>query len=297
MATCPDKDQSGSERLRADVALLAETIGERNTSCLDGLRRAETFLMERFTSLGYQPQREEFTADGMTVANIVVELAGTGDGAEIVIIGAHYDSAPGTPGANDNASGVAALLEIARQLREGRPKRTVRLVAFVNEEPPYFQTRQMGSWVHATLARQRGERIIAMLCLECLGIYSDLPGSQYYPPPLNHIYPDTGNFIAFCGNITSALLVRRCIMEFRAVTTFPSQWLVAPEHLPGIGWSDHWSFWQEGYQAVMITDTAFFRYGDYHTREDTVDKLDYGRMATVVEGIGCVVRKLVGGRW
>jgi Zn-dependent M28 family amino/carboxypeptidase len=208
------------------------------------------------------------------------------------VIGAHYDSVAGTAGANDNASGVAALLELGRLLKKTKPERTVRLVAFVNEEPPWFQTEEMGSLVYARRAKKRGERIVAMLALETIGCYSDLPKSQHYPAPFNMFYPDTGNFIAFVGNLRSRSLLRRAIGTFRATTPFPSEGVAAPESISGIGWSDHWSFWQEGYPALMVTDTAPFRYLHYHESEDTPEKLDYERMARVVTGLGRVAMEL-----
>jgi Iap family predicted aminopeptidase len=209
-----------------------------------------------------------------------------------MVIGAHYDSPTDSPGANDNASGVAALLELARQFKTARPVRTVRFVAFVNEEPPFFQTDLMGSRVYAANARKRGEKIVAMLALETIGYYSDQAGSQHYPPPFNLFYPDTGNFIAFVGNIASRSLVHSSIKIFRESTRFPSEGLAAPGFIPGIGWSDQWAFWQEGYPGIMITDTAPFRYPQYHQREDTPDKLEYEQMARVVAGIGRVVEEL-----
>jgi Zn-dependent M28 family amino/carboxypeptidase len=181
---------------------------------------------------------------------------------------------------------------LARALREIKPRRTVRLVAFVNEEPPYFQSESMGSLVYARRARERREKIVAMLSIETIGYYSDRPNSQQYPASLSHFYPDTGNFIGFVSDLGSLNLLRRVLGSFRKSTRFPSEGVAAPGGIPGIGWSDHWSFWQAGYPAIMITDTAPFRYPHYHASSDTPDKLDYDRMARVVEGIGNVVGEL-----
>jgi Zn-dependent M28 family amino/carboxypeptidase len=159
----------------------------------------------------------------------------------------------------------------------------------------------MGSLVHATGARKRNENIIAMLCLECLGVYSDEPNSQYIPIQLerypralvDQVFPDTANFIAFCSNIDSYPLLRQCVMEFRETTLFPSEAIATSKKVIGISWSDHWSFWNEGYSAIMITDTAFLRYNHYHNSSDTPDKLDYERMARVTEGLKRVIQKLL----
>jgi len=287
------EEQHLSERLRADVTMLAGTIGERNTNRYLQLQQSASYIGDRFRQLGYAVREEPYTANNMQVMNIEVELKGARKPDEIVVIGAHYDSPPESPGANDNASGVAALLELALQFKDAKSERTVRFVAFVNEEPPWFQTDQMGSRVYAANAGNRGEKIVAMLALETIGYYSDKPGSQQYPPPFSYFYPDTGNFIAFVGNLPSRSLLHTSIRTFRETTGFPSDGVAAPEFIKGIGWSDQWSFWQEGYPAIMITDTAPFRYPHYHEMTDTPDKLDYGRMARVVAGIGRVVEGLV----
>jgi peptidase M28-like protein len=305
MLTMPGKSHTGplppataaqrtcAERLESDVTMLAGTIGERNTRRYDRLQQAAAFIADALRQDGFTVREEPYTADGRQVTNVVAELPGKGRKGEIVLVGAHYDSPPGSPGANDNASGVAALLELARQFRGAAPERTLRLVAFVNEELPYFQTPLMGSRVHAAKAKQRGEKIVAMLSLETIGCYSDRPGSQQYPPPFSFFYPDTGNFVGFVGNLGSRQLVRDSIGTFRATTPFPSEGLAGPAFITGIGWSDHWAFWQEGYLGIMITDTAPFRYPHYHEPTDTPDKLDYDRMARVVGGVGRIVAGLV----
>jgi Zn-dependent M28 family amino/carboxypeptidase len=200
---------------------------------------------------------------------------------------------PGSPAANDNASGVAAILALARRFAGSPGDRTLRFVAFVNEEKPYAHTDQMGSVVYAWRCRQRGEKVTAMLSLETIGYYNDEPGSQKYPSPIGRFYPSTGNFIAFVGNTRYGWLVREAVAAFRRSEPFPSQGGVLPESIPNIGFSDHWSFWQEGYPALMVTDTANFRYPYYHMPEDTVDKVDFERMSRVVRGLGSVVAALV----
>lgn len=279
-------------RLREHVAMLAGTIGERNTLHYPALQQSAGYIGGQLRKMGYAVREETYLADDRQVMNLEAELKGTRRPEEIVVIGAHYDSVPGSPGANDNASGVAAMLELARQFNDAKPGRTLRFVAFVNEEPPWFQTELMGSRVYAAGARKRGEKIVAMLSLETIGSYSDIPGSQNYPPPFNLLYPDTGNFIGFVSNLDSRSLLHHSVKAFRETTQFPSEGLAAPEFIVGIGWSDQWSFWQEGYSGVMVTDTAPFRYPHYHEATDTPDKPDYARMSRVVAGIGRVVEGL-----
>jgi Zn-dependent M28 family amino/carboxypeptidase len=222
---------------------------------------------------------------GVRCENLEVTIAGGARASEIVLAGAHYDTVEGSPGADDNASGVAGLIEIARRLREARPQRTVKLVAFVNEEPPFFPCGQMGSGVYANAARRRGDDIRLMLSLEMLGCYRDEPGSQAYPPLLRWFYPERGNFIAFVSNLRSRRALAAFTRAFRAACDFPAERLAAPALVPGVSWSDQLSFWRAGYPALMVTDTAFYRYAHYHQPSDTPERLDYARMARVVEGL------------
>ena len=276
--------------LRRHVTHLAEDIGERNVSCRPReLAQAASDIEAELTVAGYQVRRQEYAVSGVTCCNLEVEILGRTQPEEIVIVGAHYDSVPGSPAANDNASGVAAILCLARRLAGFTLDRTLRLVAFVNEEAPYAHTDQMGSRVYARRCRQRAERVTAMLSLETIGCYDDTPGSQKYPPPFGLLYPTTGNFVAFVGNTRSAALVRRALGAFRRNEPFPAEGAAVPEAFSNIGRSDHWSFWQEGYPALMVTDTAPFRYRHYHTPDDTVDKIDFDRLARVVRGLEKVI--------
>lgn len=286
-----------ADQLRQDVTHLAVTIGQRNvTRQPKQLAEAARWIQGELGKAGYDLSHQRYDVAGVSCLNVDAEIRGTGASGEIVIVGAHYDSAVGTPGANDNGSGVAALLTLARRFAHRKAERTLRFVAFVNEEPPYFQTEQMGSLVYARRCRQRNEKISAMLSLETLGYYSDQPGSQKYPPPLSLLYPSTGNFIGFVGNTDSVELVRQIVSTFRASESFPSQGAALPGVIPGVGYSDQWSFWHEGYPGVMVTDTALFRYPHYHKAEDTPDKIDFDRMARVVRGLEKVIDVLVGGR-
>ncbi|UCE77815.1 MAG: M28 family peptidase [Gammaproteobacteria bacterium] len=282
------------DRLRTHVDALAGRIGERNVWHPEALAAAAGYIRATLEGAGYAVRAQSFESEGLTLKNLEVELPGDTASQKIIVVGAHYDSVAGTPGANDNASGVAALLEIARLLAGNRYARSVRLVAFANEEPPFFYTDAMGSTVYATRSRRRGEQIEAMLALETIGWYSDQPASQRYPFPFSLFYPDSGNFIGFVGNLSSRALVRRALGLFRASTAFPSEGVAAPGGMVGVHWSDHWSFWEAGYRAIMITDTALFRYPHYHAPTDTPDRLDYPSLARVTRGLAEVVAGLAG---
>jgi Zn-dependent M28 family amino/carboxypeptidase len=278
--------------LRKTATYLASNIGERNIIAYPQLQATATFIESWFKSLGYEVKSQEYVVQMRKVSNISVEIPGSTKSGEIIVVGAHYDTVYDCPGADDNTSGIAALLELARLLRESHPTRTIRFVAFVNEEPPWFQTESMGSLVYAREAHRKHENIVAAISLETIGMYSDRPGSQQYPEPMGLLYPDRGNFIGFVGNLSSRGLVRKAIRVFRQTGSIPSEGSAAPEFLSGVGWSDHWSFWQEGYPAIMVTDTAPFRNPNYHRPTDKPDTLDYDRMARVVSGLREVVLSL-----
>jgi Zn-dependent M28 family amino/carboxypeptidase len=239
--------------------------------------------------------RQEFETAGVKVRNLEVTCAGPGEGkTRLIVVGAHYDSAQGAVGANDNGSGVAALIELARAFRQVQPGEgfEIRFAFYVNEELPWFGTEKMGSNLHAAGLAREGRQVVAMLSLETIGWYSSSPGSQHYPFPFNLIYPSTADFIGFVANPRSRSLVRRIVGVFRRHAAFPSEGAVGLESIRGIGWSDQWSYWQRGWPAVMVTDTALYRYPHYHTLHDTPDKLDYDGLARVVKGLEGVVREL-----
>lgn len=280
------------DELRQHVEKLAGEIGERNVYIPKKLAAAVEYIETTLSNAGHKVTRESFEAGGELCHNLSVEITGEKLPGEIVLVGAHYDSVQGSPGADDNASGVAALLTLAKFPALQKPARTLRFVAFVNEEPPFFQTEQMGSLVCARRCRERGENIVAMLCLESIGFYSTGERSQNYPFPVGLFYPTRGDFVAFVGRTSDTSLVRRCVKSFRQHTQFPSEGGALPSCLPGIGWSDHWAFWQAGYPALMATDTAPFRSPHYHTTEDTPDRLDFDRFARVVDGLAKVIEDL-----
>ena len=279
--------------LREHVTVIASR--EHNLSRLPMLEQAAQYIENTFDRIGYQPvAAQRFTVQDVPVRNIEVEVPGNSRASEIVVVGAHYDSVAGAPGANDNGSGVAAMLELARLFYKQRPARTLRFVAFVNEEPPYTGSDAMGSRQYARRSRERGERIVAMFSLETIGYYSDLPGSQRYPFPFGLLYPATGNFVAFVSNPGSRRLLHEAISAFRGHAALPSEGLAAPAFIPGVDWSDHASFWEAGYPGVMVTDTALYRYPHYHTARDTPDKLDYERLARLVIGLRSMLSVIAG---
>ena len=288
-----DEETLLRDNLRRHVS--AAGSRERNLWQPAALEAAARYIEEALAGFGYTPSAQRFTTDGVAIRNIEVEVAGGARAGEIVIVGAHYDSVQGATGANDNGSGVAAVIELARLARNLKPARTLRFVLFVDEEPPFFKSGEMGSRKYARRARERGENIVAMFSLETIGYYSDKPGSQHYPPPIGLFYPATGNFIAFVSNLGSRGLLHEVVASFRHHAQFPSEGLAAPAFIPGVDWSDHWSFWDEGYSALMVTDTAPYRYPYYHTAADTPDKVDFDRLARVVSGLRATLLDLAGG--
>lgn len=273
------------DELKRDVTKLATEIGPRNLRRPAKLIAAAGFVERELQSTGYAVARQTYQVEGVDCWNLIAEIKGTKRPTEVVLVGAHYDSYGATPGADDNASGTAALLALARRFAKSTPERTLRFVAFTNEEPPYFQTATMGSLVYARSCRKSNDNLTCILCLETIGYYSDQKNSQRYPRPLDMIYPSTGNFIGVIGNVASRPMVHRVVGSLRKHVEFPSQGGAVPDVLPGVGWSDHWSFWQEGYQAVMISDTALYRNPNYHKPTDTPDKLNFDHMARVVIGL------------
>ena len=297
-----DTQRPIADQLRADVQALAADIGERNLSTPGTMKRAENFLAASFARAGYKVHWQTYACSntlvaGQSVSNLEAELPGTTRPEEIVIIGAHYDSVHHnefhSPGANDNASGCAAILALARTFAARPQARTIRFVLFANEELPYFGTDDMGSLVYARAARQRKDRIFAMLSLETIGYYTDAKGSQSYPPLTSAGRPDTGNFIAFVGPNDAGDFMLRCVRTFRNHADIPAEGGAYIPIVPKLMASDHWAFWREGlHQAIMVTDTAPYRYPFYHNPADTPEKLNYDQMARVVAGLDAVLLDL-----
>ena len=272
---------------------------EHNVAHYDELEKSARYIETALESCGCTVNRQIFEADDFRsgtkrVRNIeaAIEPRDPGPATETLVVGAHYDSATGAPGANDNGTGVAAVIELARLLADlkGRTVRRIRLALFVNEEPPYFRTAGMGSLQYAAAMAARKEPVAAMYSLETIGYYASEPGSQRYPFPFGLLFPDRGDFLAFVGMTDARKLVRASIGSFRSHTKFPTIGGVAPAMIPGIDFSDHWAFAQHGFPAIMLTDTAPYRYPHYHTFRDTPDKVDIDRLARVVKGIERMIR-------
>ncbi|HEY9732056.1 MAG TPA: M28 family peptidase [Drouetiella sp.] len=303
-----------SAKLRAHILMLAGMIGARSlTSNPAGLEKAAQYIEQCLSEFNYARSQQDFmaniykpvgvTTEGVTAVqnkvctrNIIAELKGTKLPQEIILLGAHYDSVYDCPAANDNGSGVAALLELARLLSKFESDRTIRFVAFTNEEPPFFGTEDWGAQQYANVCHERAEKVIAMFSLETMGYYSDVSGSQSFPHDVfGLVYPKQGDFIAFVSNMKSRRLLNRVTKLFRNATPFPCEKIAVPESIRGVADSDHAAFWKYDYPALMITDTAYYRYPHYHTREDTPEKIDYDSLARVVFGLAEVMKKLSNG--
>lgn len=278
--------------LRLAVTKLSREIGVRTYRDLDRLDKTVQYISGEFTAFGYQVGHQSFKFAGNTYQNVIAELKGRTFPEKVLVVGAHYDTVRTTPGADDNASGVAGVLGLAKLLA-GRPQdRTVRFVAFALEEPPAYRTKNMGSYHFAASLKKDREQVEGMVCLEMIGFFSDRPGSQHYPIPFMKLrFPKTGNYIAMVGNRKSKAFTMKIAGSFRKATDLPLVTLNAPAFVVGIDFSDHWSFGKFGYPAFMVTDTAFYRNPNYHSPADLPDTLDYNRMAKVVEGLIAAVEE------
>jgi hypothetical protein len=283
-----------ARRLKTHVGQIASR--PHNLDHYAELEAAARYIEATLSGLGYAPQRQIYSERGRPVRNIevAIEPAGAGRDAASYLVGAHYDSAGISPGANDNGTGVAATLELARHLRDLKPQEhRLRLVFWVNEEAPFGMTPNMGSYHHAEALKARGERVLGAISLETIGYFTDAPGSQAFPFPFNLVYEDRGNFVAFVGLPGSRAFVRRVVAAFRRHAAFPSIGGVAPGFIKAIDYSDHWSYHQMGYPALMATDTAPFRNPQYHRASDLPDTVNYESLARVTLGIEQVLRELV----
>ena len=285
--------QKTSERLQAHLRKLTVAIGERSVRFPNNLAKTADYIESFFHGLDLPVNRQTYNFHNITVANIISEISFSSDPSHFYVLGAHYDSVSGTVGADDNASAVAVLLETARNLRAvidgGKLDVAVKFVAFALEEPPVFNTQYMGSRVYAEKARQEKQTIDGMICLEMVGYTCHEAGCQDYPFPLGFFdYPAEGNFIGIVGNVKSRGFSQSLFQAFQNNPQLPAVKLTVPFNgriMPAIRLSDHASFWDKGYKAVMITDSAFYRNHHYHRPSDTMEKLDYGFMAELVESL------------
>ena len=287
--------QISAKRLEEHVVKLANEIGERNVFKPQALHAAADYISAAWRQQGYQATPYPYRVNGVDCANLEITRQGLRRPDQFLLIGAHYDSVIGSPGANDNGSGIAALLELSRLFTGLTPDISVRFVAFVNEEPPFFTGKHMGSLVYARMARKRGDKVRLMIALETIGYFRSETGSQRYPLFFRAFHPDRGDFIAFVSNLVSRRLMRRSTAAFRAHSDFPVEQTATLAVVPGVAWSDHFSFWRQHYRAFMVTDTAFYRYPYYHTADDTPDKLDYPALARVNRGLFMAFAALAGG--
>lgn len=272
------------------VSYLGEKIGERNIWKPDALQAAADYVRKQWAHQGYVVHEQAYDVAGLRCANL--EVATSSDyTARTIIVGAHYDSVRGSPGANDNGTGIAALLELSRLFAE-TPGHSLRFAAFVNEEAPFFGTDLQGSELYARRARREGWNIELMIALETLGYYSTEPGSQTYPPLLRRFYPDRGDFVAMVSNLRSRSKLRRFVEAFRESTDFPVEHLASPSFVPGVDWSDHRAFWRHAYSAIMVTDTAPYRYPYYHTALDTVEHVSCAKLADVTLGLAGAIDRM-----
>jgi Zn-dependent M28 family amino/carboxypeptidase len=280
-----------AKALETHVRQLSEAAITRDWPHADGLAAAATYIAARFRESGGHVSEQTFQARDRAFTNLIATF-GPESGPSI-IVGAHYDVCGERPGADDNASGVAGLLELARLLGQAPPKLRVDLVAYTLEEPPFFRTADMGSAHHARWMKTAGREVKAVIVLEMIGRFSDEKRSQRYPSILlEPLYPSTGNFIAVVGRFGDIGLTRQVKAAMRVATPLPVISINGPRWIPGLDFSDHHPYWDQGFKAVMVTDTAFYRNEDYHTLQDTADRLDYVRMAQVVQGVHAAVTRL-----
>ena len=275
-------------RLQIHVRTLSETFFPRDAAHPENLDRAAAYIREEFVQASGRVSEQPFEIAGRTYRNVLAWFGP--DTRERIVVGAHYDAAGPQPGADDNASGVAGLIELAYLLREVRLSVGVELVAFTLEEQPHFRTEMMGSAVHVASLVKHDIPVRVMFSLEMIGYFTDAPQSQRFPFSFfAAFYPSQGNFIALVGNLSQGLVVRSLKKAMQSASPLPVYSINAPRFVPGVDFSDHRNYWQAGYKAVMVTDTAFYRNPYYHTVQDTANRLDYERMAMVVQGVYAAV--------
>lgn len=282
------------ENLTKNLEKLSIEIGERNVGNYNKLNDAAKFIESEFTDYGYDVASQYYDIEGVQFRNLEATLIGASKPDEIIVVGAHYDTVPGCPGADDNGTGIVSTLELARLLKERIFDRTIRFVAFTNEEYPFFWSKNMGSQVYARRCLEKKEKIVGMIAIETIGYYSNEEGSQLYPINTLGVYPNKGNFVFFVGNLKSRDFVTQSIGAFRSKTKVPSFGIAAIDNLRDIARSDNKSFWDCGYPGFMITDTANFRNPHYHSPTDTVDKIDFDNLSRVVIGFDRMLGSLAG---
>jgi len=279
------------DRLRKHVSALSQTFAPRDYARVENLDRAADYIEREFREAGAEISEQAFVVDSQHYRNIIARFGP--ETKERIVVGAHYDVCGPYPGADDNASGIAGLIELAHLLGKQKLHTRVELVAYTLEEPPFFRTEQMGSAVHAESLVETHAKLRAMLCLEMIGYFTDEPNSQQYPlAELGALYPNKGNFIALVGAFDDIALLRRVKRAMIAASDLPLRSINAPRTLQGVDFSDHLNYWNHGFPALMITDTAFYRNKRYHHPEDVIGTLDFKRMAEVVKQVYGAVMEL-----
>lgn len=280
-------------RLKQHVKILSSDFAPRDFRHPEKLELTAVYIRKIFQQSGGEVYEHSYEVEGIPYKNVIAEYGP--DSPSAIVIGAHYDAVVGTPGADDNASGVAGVLELARLFSTVSFSSKVILAAYTLEEPPFFASNLMGSAVHARALIDENVDVKLMICFEMIGYFSDTPGSQHFPIPfLKLYYPSAGNFITVVDHLFSTQAGRMKRWMQKSID-LPIYSINAPKWFPGIDWSDHKNFWDQGYPAIMITDTAFYRNEAYHSASDTSDRLDYERMAKVVQGVYTYVLHLAEG--
>ncbi len=283
------------DNLKKTVNVLSGEIGPRGYLQIEALDKTAEYIASELMSYGYEVSFQPYRFQGNTYKNIYTEIRGKKMPQKILLIGAHYDTVTGTPGADDNASGIAGLLELARLMKNMSFNRTVRFAAFTLEEPPLFRSEFMGSYVYAQSIREKGEDLEGMICLEMIGYFSDRPESQLFPLSFfKWMFPSRGDFIVLVSNLDSKIFLTRVKKGFKKGSDLPVESISTISIIPGIDFSDHRSFWKFGYDALMVTDTAFYRNPNYHGVKDLPETLDYRKMAEVIFGLKSAIEELAG---
>jgi hypothetical protein len=289
-SSMPEELVAIESTLRDDVAYLSETIGPRNPSHYDALVLSADWIRSRWSAYGYEVLEQHFDVEGMDCENLEVEIRGRRAPSEIILLGAQYDSWPESPGANNNAGGVAVLMQVSEMLRGYEPDRTIRLVAFTTQEPPYSKTEWQGSVHYARRSHDREEDIRVMMSMDAIGVYKQDAGTQTLPFPFSLLYPDRGNFLAFIADLGTRARLVEATRGFNRASSFPLEAGAVPRWVKGASWSDHASFWDFGYPGIQITDTGAFRSAAHTTSDDTMEKMDFAALARVAVGMyGAVV--------
>ncbi len=271
------------QNLRRHVYHLSETIGERHIWKDGSLAKAAEYIDSVFRGNNMAVDKQMLSCYGKSVSNLIVKKQG--QNPDLIVLGAHYDTVPGSPGADDNASAVAVMLEVARLCQDIQTKSTITFAALVNEESPCYGTENMGSMVYAESLKKSNAPVKLMICLESVGYFPNNENQKYPFPGMGLFYPRTADFLGIVGNLISIRYVTALARAIRKNADIKVRTLVAPEYVAGINRSDHFAFWHYGYKAVMITDTAFFRNKNYHRETDTIDTLDFYSMTQIVKGL------------